>query len=94
MLAAEAALDTLNKNNLTELKSFGSPAPAIVSVAAAVLVLMAKSKIPKDRSWKACKVMMSRVDQFLHDLKYYDKKNISPEVIKALMPYLEVIKLS
>lgn len=56
MLAATAALDTLDKNNLTELKSFGSPAPAVVDVASAVLVLMCKGKIPKDRSWKACKV--------------------------------------
>lgn len=56
MRAAEEALDTLDRNNLTELKSFGSPAPAVVMVASAVLVLMCKGKIPKDRSWKACKV--------------------------------------
>lgn len=90
MQAAIAALDTLDKNNLTELKSFGSPAPAVVDVAAAVLVLMCKGKIPKDRSWKACKGMMGNVGQFLDNLKFYDKKNIPPDVIKALMPYLEV----
>lgn len=56
MLAAIAALDTLDKKNLTELKSFGSPPQAVVNVCAAVLVLMCKGKIPKDRSWKACKV--------------------------------------
>lgn len=56
MAAATAALDTLDKNSLNELKSFGSPAPAVVEVAAAVLVLMSKPKIPKDRSWKSCKV--------------------------------------
>lgn len=92
MRAAIAALDTLDKNNLTELKSFGSPAPAVVDVASAVLVLMSKGKIPKDRSWKACKVMMGNVGQFLDNLKNYDKKNISADVIKALMPYLEVCK--
>lgn len=56
MRAAEEALNTLDKNNLTELKSFGSPAPAVVMVASAVLILFSKGKIPKDRSWKACKV--------------------------------------
>lgn len=56
MTAAEAALDTLDKNSLNELKSFGSPAPAVVDVASAVLILMSKPKIPKDRSWKSCKV--------------------------------------
>lgn len=47
------------QNNLTELKSFGSPPSAVVNVAAAVLVLKSKKgKIPKDRSWKACKVFL------------------------------------
>lgn len=62
MLAAIAALDTLDKNNLTELKSFGSPAPAVVDVASAVLVLFCKGKIPKDRSWKACKVCQPMIN--------------------------------
>lgn len=57
LMAAQEALNTLNKNNLTELKSFGSPPDLVVNVCAAVLVLFAKKgKIPKDRSWKACKV--------------------------------------
>lgn len=57
LLAAQEALNTLNKNNLTELKSFGSPPDAVVNVIAAVLVLFSKKgKVPKDRSWKACKV--------------------------------------
>ena len=60
--AAEAALNTLNKNNLTELKSFGKPPPAVVNVAAAVMVLSCPpNKIPKDRSWNSGKVMMSKV---------------------------------
>lgn len=57
LIAAQEALNTLNKNNLTELKAFGSPPEAVVTVTAAVLVLFSKrGKIPRDRSWKACKV--------------------------------------
>lgn len=57
LIAANEALNTLNKNNLTELKSFGTPPKAVIHVCAAVLVLFSgKSKIPKDRSWRACKV--------------------------------------
>lgn len=56
LLAAQEALNTLNKNNLTELKSFGTPPQAVINVCAAVLVLCSKQKLPKDRSWKACKV--------------------------------------
>ncbi|XP_041969099.1 dynein beta chain, ciliary-like [Aricia agestis] len=89
LIAAQEALNTLNKNNLTELKSFGSPPDAVVNVTAAVLVLFSKKgKIPKDRSWKACKLMMAKVDQFLYDLVYYDKENMQTDVVKAVEPYI------
>ena len=87
--AAQAALNTLNKPNLTELKSFGSPAAAIVNVTAAVMCLLSKDKVPKDRSWKACKNMMAKVDQFLNDLIHYDKENIPEHCLKAIQPYLD-----
>lgn len=59
LLAAREALNTLNKNNLTELKSFGTPPDAVVNVTAAVSVLLARNgKIPKDRSWKASKASL------------------------------------
>ena len=62
LLAAKEALNTLNKTNLTELKSFGSPPAAVMNVCSAVMVLLAPAnKIPKDRSWKASKVMMAKV---------------------------------
>ena len=87
--AAEAALNTLNKNNLTELKSFGKPPPAVVNVTAAVMVLLApSSKIPKDRSWNNAKIMMGKVDQFLDSLIHFDKENIPDANLKAVDPYL------
>ncbi|XP_059622514.1 dynein beta chain, ciliary-like [Phlebotomus argentipes] len=90
LVAAQEALNTLNKNNLTELRSFGAPPEAVVNVCAAVMVLFApKGKIPKDRSWRAAKVMMGKVDTFLNDLITYDKEHIHPKVIEALQPYLE-----
>ncbi|VVC32244.1 Hypothetical protein CINCED_3A002285 [Cinara cedri] len=90
LVAAQAALDTLNKNNLTELKSFGSPPLAVINVTGAVMVLQAKKgKIPKDRSWKACKVMMAKVDGFLDSLIHYDKEHVHPDVVKAIQPYLK-----
>lgn len=89
LAAAQEALNTLNKNNLTELKSFGSPPGAVTNVTAAVMVLMAPNgKIPKDRSWKAAKMIMAKVDAFLDALINYDKENIHPDVIKAIQPYL------
>ncbi|XP_075759566.1 dynein axonemal heavy chain 9 isoform X2 [Pelodiscus sinensis] len=90
LAAAQAALNTLNKNNLTELKSFGSPPSAVSNVTAAVMVLMAPGgKVPKDRSWKAAKVSMARVDGFLDALVHFDKENIHENCLKALRPYLQ-----
>lgn len=86
---AAEALDTLNKTNLTELKSFGSPPDIVVKVCAAVLVLFSKGKIPKDRSWKQCKLMMNKVDEFLNNCKHFDKDNIPSEVIKEINVYKE-----
>lgn len=40
LVAAQSALNTLNKSNLTELKSFSSPPLAVTNVTAAVLVLL------------------------------------------------------
>uniref|UniRef100_A0A8B9S1G8 Dynein axonemal heavy chain 17 n=1 Tax=Accipiter nisus TaxID=211598 RepID=A0A8B9S1G8_9AVES len=88
LVAAQEALNTLNKNNLTELKSFGSPPQAVVNVTAAVMVLTApKGKIPKDKSWKAAKVMMGKVDTFLDALKKFDKEHIPEACLKAFQPY-------
>ena len=51
------------QNNLTEMKSFTKPPTAVITVTGAVMILLANKtkKIPKDRSWNAAKVMMSKV---------------------------------
>ncbi|XP_034410206.1 dynein heavy chain 11, axonemal [Cyclopterus lumpus] len=80
LTAATAALDTLNKMNLTELKAFPNPPVAVVNVAAAVMVLLAPcGRVPKDRSWKAARAFMGKVDDFLQALVSYDKEHV-PEV--------------
>uniref|UniRef100_A0A4X2LC28 AAA+ ATPase domain-containing protein n=1 Tax=Vombatus ursinus TaxID=29139 RepID=A0A4X2LC28_VOMUR len=90
LTAAQAALNTLNKTNLTELKSFGSPPLAVSNVTAAVMVLMAPGgKVPKDRSWKAAKVTMARVDGFLDSLVNFNKEDIHENCLKAIRPYLQ-----
>lgn len=53
------------QNNLTELKSFGAPPPAVTNVTAAVMCLLAPGgKVPKDKSWKAAKSsIMNKVQE-------------------------------
>ena len=87
--AAEAALNSLNKASLTELKAFGSPADDVVMVTAACLVLTAgdgkATKAPKDLTWAAAKKMMANVDKFLTGLQEFDKDNLN----EALCEYCE-----
>ncbi|CAL4142075.1 unnamed protein product, partial [Meganyctiphanes norvegica] len=62
LVAATEALNTLNKTNLTELRSFGSPPQGVTNVTAAVLILLSENgKVPKDRSWKSAKLMMGKL---------------------------------
>lgn len=76
--ALEAALGTLNKKDLAELKSLSSPPAGVDDVTASVMVLLGGGKIPKDLSWNAAKKMMGNVEQFMQQLLYYDKDN-TPE---------------
>lgn len=66
------------------MKSFGSPPEAVVNVTAAVMILLAPGgKVPKDKSWKAAKNMMAKVDSFLEQLINYKKENIPETCMKA-----------
>ncbi|XP_015413618.1 PREDICTED: dynein heavy chain 11, axonemal [Myotis davidii] len=85
LVAATAALNTLNRVNLTELKAFPNPPNAVINVAAAVMVLLApRGRVPKDRSWKAAKVFMGKVDDFLQALINYDKEHIPENCLKVV----------
>ncbi|XP_053322781.1 dynein axonemal heavy chain 11 [Spea bombifrons] len=85
LIAATTALNTLNKMNLTELKTFPNPPLAVTNVTAAVMVLLApKGRVPKDRSWKAAKVFMGKVDDFLQALINYDKEHIHENSLKVV----------
>ena len=70
---AEAALNSLDKKSLGELKAYSNVDKMISAVTAAVMILFAKGKIPKDVSWNAAKKFMGSVDGFLTSLINFDK---------------------
>ncbi|TTH38815.1 Dynein beta chain, ciliary [Bagarius yarrelli] len=71
--------------NLTELRTFPNPPVIVTNVLAAVFVLLAPSgRIPKDRSWKVAKVIMSKVDDFLQSLINFDKEHIPDATVRVL----------
>uniref|UniRef100_A0A8C9ZTH7 Dynein, axonemal, heavy polypeptide 9 like n=1 Tax=Sander lucioperca TaxID=283035 RepID=A0A8C9ZTH7_SANLU len=83
--AANTALNTLNRLNLTELRTFPNPPAIVTNVSAAVLVLMSpQGRIPKDRSWKASKMVMSKVDDFLQALVNFDKEHIPEATVRCV----------
>ncbi|GIY65789.1 dynein heavy chain 9, axonemal [Caerostris extrusa] len=89
--AEEAKVSRIHADsNLTELRSFGSPPVAVRNVTSAVMVLLATDgKIPKDLSWRAAKLTMSKVDNFLDSLINFDKDNIHENSLKAVQTYLK-----
>ncbi|CAG6015638.1 unnamed protein product [Menidia menidia] len=85
LTAAVAALNTLNKVNITELKAFPNPPAAVINVVAAVMVLLApRGRVPKDRSWKATRAFMGKVDDFLQALVSYDKEHIAESCLAVV----------
>ncbi|KFM23536.1 Dynein beta chain, flagellar outer arm [Auxenochlorella protothecoides] len=87
---AEAALNSLDKASLGELKSFGSPAKEVVDVLAAVMILASSGgNIPKDLSWAAGKKFMGNVDAFLRSLLTFNKDGLHvPNVERVEKEYL------
>eukprot|EP01012_Entosiphon_sulcatum_P019543 TRINITY_DN24443_c0_g2_i1.p1 TRINITY_DN24443_c0_g2~~TRINITY_DN24443_c0_g2_i1.p1 ORF type:complete len:4685 (-),score=794.60 TRINITY_DN24443_c0_g2_i1:231-14285(-) len=88
---AKKALETLNKTNLLELKSFKAPPPDVQDVLSCVLILLSPPNEvirEKDRNWANAQRLMQKVDVFLQRLLTFDKENIPPSHILALKPYL------
>eukprot|EP00306_Pavlova_sp_CCMP459_P002806 CAMPEP_0185179034 /NCGR_PEP_ID=MMETSP1139-20130426/31803_1 /TAXON_ID=298111 /ORGANISM="Pavlova sp., Strain CCMP459" /LENGTH=3023 /DNA_ID=CAMNT_0027744869 /DNA_START=1 /DNA_END=9072 /DNA_ORIENTATION=+ len=94
LLKAAAALDSLNKKDLGELKSLAKPPAGIDDVTGACVYLLhpgGKGKI--DASWKASQQLMKDVNKFLDELlKYKDKIDngeIPKQNFKNIRPLLE-----
>ena len=88
---AIAALNTLDKASLTELKSMGHPPEDVCLVASAVRVLTSDPRrIPplSKRDWNSNKLMMANVTQWMKDLLAFDRDNIPQPCIDALQLYV------
>jgi dynein heavy chain len=87
---AEAALNTLNKKDLGELKSLKTPPAGVDDVTAAVVVLL--DAAPKDRGWPAAQKAMANVDKFLERLRSFkaavDQSKLARKTVDAVRPYL------
>ena len=79
---AVKALDKLSKNDITEVKSFPKPPPAVQLVMEAVCILLSEKP-----DWSTAKVILSD-PSFMQRLKDFDKDNIDAKNLKKLQKYL------
>ena len=88
---ALAALNTLDKTSLTELKAMTHPPDDVTMVAIAVRVLTVSPRfIPsmKNRTWQEAKKMMTNVTVWLKELIDFDCDNIPQQSIDSIQIYI------
>jgi dynein heavy chain, axonemal len=90
------ALNTLTKNDITEVKGMKSPPAGVKLVMEAVCIMrnVKPSKVKDPNSgkamedyWESAKKMLMEND-FLDRLRNYDKDHIDPKIIARIEPYL------
>ena len=81
--AANKALDSLDKSDISEIRVFKQPPDLVVMVLEAVCILMGQKP-----DWSSAKTMLGD-NQFLNKLINYDKDNIPMSTLKKLKKYID-----
>uniref|UniRef100_A0A0G4IFQ9 AAA+ ATPase domain-containing protein n=1 Tax=Chromera velia CCMP2878 TaxID=1169474 RepID=A0A0G4IFQ9_9ALVE len=85
--AAAKALENLNKNDITEIKSMAKPPAAVMSVMQCVLILRPTGR-ESGEDWAAAKTMLADA-QFIKYLQDYKKDDITDKQSKRIMQVME-----
>uniref|UniRef100_A0A182M2Z6 Dynein heavy chain tail domain-containing protein n=1 Tax=Anopheles culicifacies TaxID=139723 RepID=A0A182M2Z6_9DIPT len=80
--AAVAALDSLNKKDMNEIKSYSRPPTKVELVMEAVMILLGK-----EPTWVESKRQLGE-QKFLDTLKGFDRNNISEKTLKTIGAYV------
>ena len=90
VIAATAALDSLSKKDIQEMKALNKPPAGVDDITAVVIILLNGN--PKDKSWKAAKGLMKSPEGFIDDLKgiktMVDEGQLQKKHVDACRPYL------
>ena len=81
--AAVKALNTLNKRDIDEIKTFPTPPTNVEKTMDAVLILL-----DEKGGWANAKIVLSKID-FMSRLLEFDKDNISPAQIRKLQKFAQ-----
>jgi len=90
--AAMAALNTIQKEHLTELKGFTKPPDGVDRVTAAVLILLSDPRrIPARNAcdWAASKKMMGNLNDFMKRVVEYNLEEIPGACIERIQEYIQ-----
>jgi len=84
--AAEAALKSLDKNSIVEIKSFPNPPKAVLMVMEAVMILLSEKT-----DWNSIKAVLSDTTNFMSRLLTYDVSKTAESVLtKVRKNYLSL----
>ncbi|KNC55366.1 dynein heavy chain [Thecamonas trahens ATCC 50062] len=83
MDAAEDALEVLNPADISEVKSYANPSPAVIKVMNAVLITLGST----NPTWPDAKRLLGE-PHFLRSLRELDKTTLPPAVLGRLKKYL------
>lgn len=81
LLAAQAAIELLDKKYIAEIKSFNTPPPDVATVMNAVMIVLGK-----EPSWVVAKKELAD-SNFIKKVMDYDKENISQVILKKIEKY-------
>uniref|UniRef100_A0A2Y9D3H5 Dynein heavy chain tail domain-containing protein n=1 Tax=Anopheles quadriannulatus TaxID=34691 RepID=A0A2Y9D3H5_ANOQN len=81
--AAVAALDSLNKKDMNEIKSYSRPPTKVELVMEAVMILLGK-----EPTWAESKRQLGE-QKFLDTLKGFDRNNIAERTLKTISGYVK-----
>ncbi|GIQ83153.1 dynein heavy chain, partial [Kipferlia bialata] len=81
--AAVVALRSLNKGDITEIRSFKTPPAMVMTVMEAVCILLGEKP-----TWDEAKKLMGNT-QFLPNLEKYDKDHIPAKTLRKLRKYIQ-----
>jgi len=92
---AMAALDTITKKDLVELKALKKPPAGIDDVLSACICMLApETGVPKDRSWPQAVKLMKDINQFMERLQNFkaeiDNETVPAANFKAVRAYLKL----
>jgi dynein heavy chain len=81
LLAAQAAIEMLDKKYIAEIKSFNTPPPDVATVMNAVMIVLGK-----EPSWVVAKKELAD-SNFIKKVMDFDKENISQVILKKIEKY-------